>query len=147
MTHQHYIIRGGVAGRERLRIVGRVMRPSTLSLLERVGLQPGMSCLDLGCGGGDVTCEMARLVGTHGRVMGADIDAAKIALAQEEAQARQLGQIEFRLSDALAGEPEPVFDLVYARFLLTHLPDPLAALRQMVRNTRPGGVVVVEDID
>jgi SAM-dependent methyltransferase len=90
---------------------------------------------------------LARLVGAHGRVVGADIDATKIALAQEEAQAQQLGQIEFRLSDALAGEPEPVFDLVYARFLLTHLPDPLAALRQMVRHIRPGGVVVVEDID
>ena len=42
MERQHYVIRGGVEGRERLRTLARVMQPTTLSLLERVGVVPGM---------------------------------------------------------------------------------------------------------
>jgi hypothetical protein len=44
----HYIIRGGVEGRERLRVLARVMRPATVSLLHRAGIRPGMACLDVG---------------------------------------------------------------------------------------------------
>jgi 2-polyprenyl-3-methyl-5-hydroxy-6-metoxy-1,4-benzoquinol methylase len=65
----HYIIRGGVEGRERLRVLARVMRPTTLNLFDRVGIRPGMACLDVGCGGGDVTFELADLVGPKGRVV------------------------------------------------------------------------------
>ncbi|HTI49332.1 MAG TPA: hypothetical protein VL475_00220, partial [Planctomycetaceae bacterium] len=59
----HYILQGGVEGRERLRLLARVMNPTSIDLLERAGLQSGMSCLDIGCGGGDMTLEIARLVG------------------------------------------------------------------------------------
>lgn len=68
MERSHYVIRGGLEGRERLRILSRVMRPTTRSLLKRVGLGQGMACLDVGCGGGDVTFEIARMVGPGGRV-------------------------------------------------------------------------------
>lgn len=62
-----YIIRGGLPGRERLRILSRVMRPTTLALLQRAGVRSGMTCLDVGCGNGDVTFDMARIVGSIGR--------------------------------------------------------------------------------
>jgi hypothetical protein len=51
----HYVIRGGGDGRERLRLLSGVMRPYTLRLFDRLGIPEGMSCLDVGCGGGDVT--------------------------------------------------------------------------------------------
>src|SRR5258708_25965283 len=70
MEKVHYIIRGGVEGRERLRILARVMRPTTLDLLERVGMRAGMTCLEVGCGGGDLSFDMARLVGPEGRGVG-----------------------------------------------------------------------------
>ena len=66
----HYIIRGGVAGRERLRVLARVMRPTTLSLFDRVGIKPGMAVLDVGCGGGDVTFDLDRLAGPQGKTRG-----------------------------------------------------------------------------
>lgn len=144
---QHYVIRGGVEGRERLRILGRVLRPTTQRLFEQIGLGPGMACLDVGCGGGDVAFELARRVGRAGRVVGTDIDATKLRLAAREAEEQQLGNVEFRQADILESDPAPAFDLVYARFLLTHLADPAAALAQMVRALRPGGVAIVEDID
>src|SRR5215218_1241077 len=99
MEHQHYLIRGGLEGRERLRIVGRIMRPTTLYLLERAEVTLGMHCLDVGCGGGDVTFELARLVGPSGRVVGIDIDATKLDLARGEAEQQQIGNAAFRLTD------------------------------------------------
>jgi SAM-dependent methyltransferase len=147
MAPSHYVIRGGIEGRERLRILSRVMRPATRSLLERVGLRPGMACLDVGCGGGDATCEMARMVGPRGRAVGVDMDATKIELARSEAADAGLDGVEFRVSEAGKSVGAGEFDVVYARFLLTHLSDPAALLAQMVGLVRPGGTVVVEDID
>ena len=147
MEHGRYVIRGGLEGRERLRMLSRVVRPTTASLLERVGLQPGMVCLDVGCGGGDATFEIARMVGPVGRVVGLDMDETKIELARSEAAELNLPGVEFRASDVGQIGEGAEFDFVYARFLLTHLSDPGGALRRMLGVLRLGGVAVVEDID
>jgi ubiquinone/menaquinone biosynthesis C-methylase UbiE len=147
MQKSSYIIRGGVAGRERLRVLSRVMQPTTLALLRRAGIRPGMACLEVGCGGGDLAFDIARLVGPSGRVVGTDIDEKKLELAAQEAQTQQLNNVEFRLSDITATEPERGFDLVHARFVLTHLPNPAQALGRMRGALRSGGVLVLEDID
>jgi SAM-dependent methyltransferase len=149
MKNDSYVIRGGVAGRERMRLVARVMQPTTLALFDRIGLGAGMSCLDVGCAGGDVSFDLARRVGPTGAVVGLDIDVVKLEMAHQEAAALQLGNLDFRQSDIndSATEPGRRFDLVYARFLLTHLRDPAAAVVRMREFLRPGGVLVVEDID
>ena len=147
VLQQHYLIRGGLEGHERLRIVGRIMQPTTISLLRRAGVELGMVCLDAGCGGGDVTFELARLVGPTGRVVGIDIDATKLDLAGREAEERRLGNVTFKLADIARSVGEAEFDVVYARFLLTHLKDPAGALARMLRLLRPGGRLIVEDID
>jgi len=82
----HYLIRGGIEGRERLRVLARVMRPTTLPLLERAGVRAGMRCLDVGCGGGDVTFDLASLVGITGSAVGVDLDATKIELARGDTE-------------------------------------------------------------
>jgi len=143
---QSYVIRGGAAGRERLRILARVVQPTTRALLQRGGVAAGMVCLDVGCGGGDGSVELAKLVGPSGRVVGVDLDATKIELARREAAEQGLSQIEFHVAAADAA-PGLAFDVVYARFLLTHLADPAAVLRAMLARLRPGGIAIVEDID
>lgn len=74
-----YIIRGGVEGKRRLEVVARVMWPTTSRVLAEAGLAPGMRCLDLGCGGGDVTLQLATSVGPLGQVIGIDMDETKLA--------------------------------------------------------------------
>ncbi len=147
MSTERYIIRGGIEGRERLRLLSEVMGPPTRALLAEAGVPAGASCLDAGCGGGDVAFELARLTGASGRVLGVDRDGTKIALAREES--RQLGLVHaaFEVADVTAWEPAESFDVVYARFLLTHLRDPAGALATLRRHVRPGGVLIVEDID
>jgi SAM-dependent methyltransferase len=144
---QPYAIRGGVEGRERLRVLARVLQPTTTALFERLGVGDGMVCLDAGCGGGDVTRELARRVGPRGRAVGADIDAVKLDLARREAQEEDIRNVEFRALDIRAQGAGSDFDLVYARFLLSHLSDPAGAVAAFFRHVRPGGLVVVQDTD
>jgi SAM-dependent methyltransferase len=141
------MIRGGFEGRERLRVLSRVLQPTTKGLFERLELVAGIACLDFGCGGGDVTFELANRIGPEGRVVGMDVDDVKIELARREAASRGLDYVEFHRADINECEMEPAFDLVYSRFLLTHLPDPSAALAKMHRALRPGGLLVIEDVD
>src|SRR5689334_10802587 len=119
-----YVIRGGVAGRERLRLLARVMWPTTEALLARVGFAPDARCLDVGCGGGDFTVALASLV-PGGSVVGVDIDETKLAIARDEAAAARVANVVYRVGDVtLPSLGDESFDVVYARFLLTHLPDP-----------------------
>jgi SAM-dependent methyltransferase len=144
---KQYVIRGGVEGRERLRVLARVMHASSAALLDRIGLSDGQSCLDVGCGGGDMTRELARRVAPHGKAMGADIDRTKLELARHEAEQQGVANVGFQLTDACELPGARQFDVVYARFLLTHLSDPDAAVTAFHRLLRPGGLVAVEDVD
>jgi 2-polyprenyl-3-methyl-5-hydroxy-6-metoxy-1,4-benzoquinol methylase len=145
--HKHYVIRGGVAGRERLRILSRVLAPTTTSLFDRVGIKQGLACLDVGCGGGDVTLMLAQRVGPTGRVIGLDMDDIKLTMARDEAEAQQLDNVRFECSDINDWHGDSSFDLIYSRCLLTHLQDPARVLVKMGQALRPGGVVIIEDID
>jgi 2-polyprenyl-3-methyl-5-hydroxy-6-metoxy-1,4-benzoquinol methylase len=93
---ERYVIRGGKEGYERLLLLSRDRWPDTAALLERPGLARGMRCVDLGCGGGAVTMEIARLVAPVGSVAGVDMDEIKLGLARQAAAARGLGNVEFR---------------------------------------------------
>jgi SAM-dependent methyltransferase len=141
-----YVLRGGSAGAERLRLLARIMEPTTLALFERVGLAEGMSCLDAGCGIGAVTLALARRVGPGARVVGIDFDERVVELAREEAE-RQGLPVVFRPGSVHDLDEESAYDLVYARFLLSHLDRPAEGLARLVRAARPGSLVVVEDVD
>jgi SAM-dependent methyltransferase len=106
-----------------------------------------MTCLDLGCGGGDVTLKLAELVGPEGHVVGVDMDETALELAQQTASGMGLDNVKFRAMNVQDWTEDSQYDFIYSRFLLTHLTDPLRMLEQMLRATRPGGVALVEDID
>jgi SAM-dependent methyltransferase len=142
---EDYVLRGGREGAERLRLLNRVKWPTTEPLLEAACLRAGMSCLDVGCGGGDVTLKMAALVGAEGHVVGVDRDQSVLQLARQEAEEQGL-PVTFRRLEAEELAEESAYDLVFARYLLSHLPRPQRALEAMVRAARPGGRLVLEDV-
>src|SRR6476646_7977077 len=80
-----YSIKGGRAGRERLRVLSNIRQRGTQDFLDRIGVCPGMSCLDVGCGGGDVAREFARRIGVTGQVLGIDMDQAQLTIGCDEA--------------------------------------------------------------
>lgn len=126
--------------------MARVKWPTTKGLLRRLGLRPGMRCLDVGCGIGAVTLKLARRVGPTGQAVGIDLDERCLELARQDATRHGLAPI-FRAASAGDLGEDGVYDMVYSRFLLTHLPEPVRAAERMVRAARPGGLVVVEDIE
>jgi SAM-dependent methyltransferase len=145
-----YSIAGGSAGKSRLDVLAEAMRPTTRSLLDRVGVPFGGTCLDVGCGGGHVTLELAGLVGPSGLAVGIDFDADVLALAEKDAAEAGATNVRFEHGDAVSlrravGDAD--FDVVYCRFLLSHLAAPIDTVRDMAGLVRPGGVVVVEDVD
>ena len=142
-----YVIRGGQAGYERLQFLARARRADTMALLARAGVGAGMRCVDLGCGGGHVSFELARLVGPKGSVLGIDVDGVKLGLAREVAGEQDLANVEFREANVTDWEEPGAYDLVYCRFLLQHLRRPIDLLRRMWSAVRAGGVIVVEDSD
>ena len=142
-----YVIRGGEKGRERLRLLSKVMKPTTLDLFKRAGLSEGTIGLDLGCGGGDVTLELAHLVSKNGAILGMDMDATKIDLATAEAKQKGIEQVSYQLGNVMELEATDKYDFIYARFLLTHLQNPLALCKRIHRALKKGGVFMVEDID
>jgi ubiquinone/menaquinone biosynthesis C-methylase UbiE len=144
---ERYVLRGGRWGYERLQMLARVRREDTLELLRRVGLRPGMRCLDLGCGGGEVTFEIAQLVRPGGSVVGIDMDEVKLALARKAADEQDLSNVEFRAANVNDWAEPDAYDLVYGRFLLQHLSRPAELLRRMWAAVRAGGVIAVEDAD
>jgi len=144
---KRYVIRGGRDGKARLGVLTRVLQPSTGRLLDEIGLADRMSCLDLGCGAGEVTVEMARRVGAQGAVGGVDEDDAILQLARRDAKDAGLNHVSYQQAEAANLQLEPVFDLVYARFLLTHVGDGARVLDSMIRSARRPGIVAVEDIE
>lgn len=110
-------------------------------------LQPGQRLLDVGCGPGTVTIDLASRV-APGEVIG--VDRAEIVLAAAREAADEAGALNVTFVAADAYElpyPDDSFDVVHAHQVLQHLADPLAALREMKRVTRPGGYVAVRDAD
>jgi ubiquinone/menaquinone biosynthesis C-methylase UbiE len=144
---ERYVIRGGQEGYDRLLLLARDRWPDTKALFERAGLSSGMHCIDLGCGGGAVTLEIARLVGPGGSVTGVDMDEVKLGLARRDAADRGLVNMEFRLQDVQDWDEPGGYDAVFCRFLLQHLSEPVDLLRRMWAGVGPGGVLIVEDAD
>jgi len=144
---ERYVIRGGEWGYRRLQVLARSWQPTTSDLFDRVGVALGMHCLDLGCGGGEVTFELARRVGPDGSVVGIDMDEVKLELARNAAVDRGVSNVEFRAMDVYAWTEPGRYDLVYCRFLLQHLSRPVDVLRAMWQAVAAGGAIAVEDAD
>jgi ubiquinone/menaquinone biosynthesis C-methylase UbiE len=109
-------------------------------------LRPGLDVLDVGCGPGTITVDLAARV-APGRVVGLDASAAPLDEARALA-AQQDVAVEFTVGDAYRLEhADGSFDVVHAHQVLQHLTDPVAALREMARVCRPGGLVAVRDVD
>ena len=143
-----YVLGTGEAGADRLRILHRAYGPGTRRFLGLAGLKPGMRVADIGCGGGQVTVDLAELVGVTGHVVGVDVSRAQLAQAHRLADQLRLANVSLVEASAPSTRlPSGSFDLVYCRYLLLHLMEPEAALGEMHRLLRPGGVLVCEDGD
>jgi len=110
-------------------------------------LVSGQQLLDVGCGPGTITLDLAARV-TPGAVVALEREPAVLAEVERLAAERGATNLSTTTGDVYALDfADGAFDVVHAHQVLQHLSDPIAALREMRRVTRPGGVVAVRDAD
>jgi SAM-dependent methyltransferase len=116
-------------------------------LFDLIGVDAGSAAIDVGCGVLGVVHVLAERIGRTGRVVGLDREPRMIESGRELAAQQDLA-VEFIEADATAtGLDDRSFDLVHARTLLLNVQNPQQIVAEMVRITRPGGVVVVQEPD
>jgi ubiquinone/menaquinone biosynthesis C-methylase UbiE len=107
--------------------------------LERAGLTPGLRVLDVGCGFGETTLQIADLVGPSGSVRGTDCCARFLEVARGDAREAGLANVAFELADAQTVAFAAEFDLAFARFGTMFFADPVAGMRNIRTALVPGG--------
>jgi SAM-dependent methyltransferase len=121
---------------ERLALMSKLLDPMEREHIQRLGLQPGWHCLEIGSGNGSIARWLAEQVGPSGHVVASDLDTSYIARLQTPClEARQLDILKSPIEEAH-------YDLVLARAVLHHLPQPQLALQRMIAALKPGGRVL-----
>jgi len=116
--------------------------------LQKIGINAGMSAADIGCGTGDVSFALSSLIGPNGSVVGLDANPKAIEFCRNMALKKDIKNIEFEIGDVRKMDlASNHFDVVFSRFLLQHVKDPSGSLKEMIRITKPSGVIMVEDCD
>jgi SAM-dependent methyltransferase len=118
--------------------------PIALRMAAVTQIGDGMRVLDVGCGIGDPTLQIAVLVGPHGRVVGVDLVEDMIATARERAAALGLAHVEFRAADVATIElPSQSFDAVLGRWSFIYMADVPATLTRLRGVLVPGGRIAI----
>jgi SAM-dependent methyltransferase len=126
--------------RRRLHELAALLDRRTFMVFDRIGVQPGWTCLEVGAGAGTVSRGLAERVGDDAQVWSVDIDLRFHDEMPANVDVRELDITR----DAL---PPAHFDLVHARAVLQHLPEREAVLDRLLAATKPGGWIVLEDGD
>jgi ubiquinone/menaquinone biosynthesis C-methylase UbiE len=121
---------------------------TTREHLNLVGLQEGMKALDAGAGTGAVARQMAQMVGPSGSVVALDRSDKRMTHGAQLAEDSSVDNLEFILGDVLRPPlPKDSFDFVWSRFLFEYLAAPEAALTSLLELVKPGGKIVIGDLD
>jgi len=119
-------------------VLDQQIRPLGRAAMERVGIASGERVLDVGCGTGDTTVELARRVGPRGAVTGLDLSEPMLASARKRAAG--IGNVTFQQADAQTTRLEAGhFDVCFSRFGVMFFSDPVAAFSNLRAALRPGG--------
>ncbi len=143
-----YILGSAKNELERLKLQSLIFEQETLRTLKLAGIKSGMHCVDIGCGIGDASFLMAKLVGQNGSVIGMDTNEDVIEICKKRAQKEGITNIKFLVGDICDNRlNKNSFDFVFSRFLFQHLGKPKKALNEMIRLAKKGGAIVAEEND
>ena len=126
--------------RGRLAAAEALLDPGTIKVLQQLGVTGGWRCLEVGAGGGSIARWLATVVVGQGLVVATDLSTEHLHVDPATVEVRQHDIVRDPLEEA-------TYDLVHARLVLEHLPEREAVLRKLANAVRPGGWLVVEDVD
>jgi len=126
--------------------VRRFQSRAQAHVLSRIEFRPAMRVLDLGCGTGTGTREIARRIGPSGAAVGMDASPKMIAEAERKCGAPGSGRASFAVGRAEELDERSAFDVVVCTNVFHHLLDKAAVFRRVLRALRPEGTFLIEDI-
>jgi SAM-dependent methyltransferase len=141
-----YLLGANEAELHRLRFQHRVWGPVTNGFFDRLDVGEGWKCLDVGAGPGFVSLDLRERVGQRGEVTA--LDPSRYFLEALAGEVARRGWTNVRLVPATvegANLPAGYYDLVYARWVISFVPDPQTFIDRIVTALRPGGVIAVQD--
>ena len=145
MSDADYLLGNTDAEHERLIRQAIRLHPLTERFFREAGLGPGQRVLELGSGVGDVAMLVATIVGPSGEVVAIERDARTISRARARAGEAGLHNIDFVQTDIAEYSTDLTFDAAVGRYILQFLPDPVATLRSVAKQVRPGGIVAFQE--
>lgn len=131
----------------RLILQHQIYGPLTRRFFTAAGIGAGMKVLDIGSGAGDVALLLAELVGPSGRVVGVEMNGEILGTARARVEAAGWPNVTFVAGDAMHLELDRDFDAVAGRWVLMHVPDPVALLRRLVGLLKVGGIAAFHEND
>src|SRR5215510_10600281 len=132
---------------QRLSRQGQALGPFTRKLFEEAGISQGMRILDVGCGSGDVAFLAGDLVGPSGKIVGVDRERRAVDWANARANSQGIPNVTFLEGDPAEMELDQQFDAIVGRLVLMYYPDPVDAIRKLVRHVRLEGLIVFQEVD
>lgn len=146
-AHTEYVLGTGLDELARLGLQHRLWSDAAADAWKRAGFVLGARVLDVGCGPGHASFDLAQLVGPSGEVLGVDESSAFIDHFNQQASARGLSHARAVVHDVqhLPLPATSAFDGAYARWVLCFVPDPARVVRGVAASLKPGGVFVVHD--
>ncbi len=138
---------GQAAKRERHRILSNILESSTASFLQQYKFKNDLQGLHLDCKDGEVTLQLARMLGNVGSIVGVDNSENSIAIAKQRTGMGNEGNVAFSLRTSFEKTNTQKYDFVYSRFLLSTSSNPMKELQKMYRLLKPEGLLLIEDID
>jgi SAM-dependent methyltransferase len=146
MAEREYVLGTHEEEIERLGLQHRVWRQHVRDAWRRAGIERGHCVIDVGCGPGDATLELAEVVGAEGRVVAIDRSRRFLDRLEARAGAMDLRQIEAHERDFATDDlPRLLVDTAWCRWILAFVPDPRALLARVAAVLRPGGCVVIHE--
>lgn len=143
---REYVLGTNDAELARLGFQHQVWSTDTTACWERAGFRRGATILDVGCGPGYATFDLADLVGPDGHVVGVDVSQRFVGHLRQQAAQRAVTNVEARVEDLAAlSQPAASVDGAFARWVMCFLPDPATVIAHVARALRPGGTFAIMD--
>jgi len=144
--HEDYLLGVNKSEFDRLRFQHSIWSPVTMKLFQRIGVQRGWQCLDVGAGPGFVSFDLRELVGSEGAVTALEPSPFYLQWLKDRAASNHWTNVHCLQGTAeTATLPSHSFDLVFVRWVIAFVPDPEQFLIPLFRALKPGGVIAIQD--
>jgi ubiquinone/menaquinone biosynthesis C-methylase UbiE len=143
-----YLLGGTLTERQRLVAQAAEFEIQSRWVLDQIDIHSGTRAVDIGCGPIGILDLLSERVGKTGSVVGLEREERFVSMARAEIAQRGLSNVEVVRGNALStGLPKSAFDLVHERLVMINVPTREALLQEMISLLRPGGTIILEDVD